>query len=362
MKTAKALFVGLSALMLVMGSGCASNTQIQDNPEIVEETAVSSTTEPSPPLEHTIDTVELLSSEICQIVQERASQALATTFALEADAPFTDPISGETGLGCSLTATGTEVDFSNPRNVLTNLANAFDGWTEQASYQADGPTGAFTGLTSDMGLMLIGANWEPVPDGQCPSDQPISACNLEPEQKLYTVQITVAEGINQTTIEDTNPITAEAEVSQTADDPEATKAYEPVSLEVCQMIQATASQALTTTFTLEASAPFTDELSGETGLGCRLTATGTGVDFPDSTMFVFDLPNAFSDWTEQLSYQAGGPTGMATGLTSHMGLMLIYAGWEPVSDVECPADQPISACDLKPEKMLYTIEIQVAQK
>jgi len=66
------------------------------------------------------------------------------------------------------------------------------GFTEQPAYQADGPTGTATAATRDMALALIRAEWVPAPEVQCPSDQPISECDLKPEQKLYTVQIQAA--------------------------------------------------------------------------------------------------------------------------------------------------------------------------
>ncbi len=129
----------------------------------------------------------------CQLIQEIANEAVPTTFTLESSAPFTDPSSGESGLGCSLTTTGNGVDFSSPNDVITSLVHAFIGWEEQAAYQADGATGSATGMTRDMGLLLLNAEWEAAPDVQCPSDQPISACSINPEQKLYTIHIQVAQ-------------------------------------------------------------------------------------------------------------------------------------------------------------------------
>ena len=117
-----------------------------------------------------------------------------TAFAtLEGSAPFTDPLWGETGQGCSLTATGTGRDFPNPGEVTASLVHAFLGWTEQPTYQADGPTGSATAMTRDMGLMLIRAEWVPAPEVPCPSDQPKSACDLKPEQKHYMIQIQAAQ-------------------------------------------------------------------------------------------------------------------------------------------------------------------------
>ncbi len=138
--------------------------------------------------------------------------------------------------------------------------------------------------------------------------------------------------------------------------------YGPVSLEVCRILQESASQALSVAFELEESAPFTDFVSGETGQGCKLTATGTGQNFSNPNQVVVTLVNAFVGWTEEIAYQASGPTGDMTGMTRDMGLMLISAEWTPAPEVQCPADQPISMCEMQPEQMLYTIQIQAAQK
>jgi hypothetical protein len=129
---------------------------------------------------------------VCQTLQEMASQALSATFTLEASAPFTDYIIGETGLGCTLTANGTGQVFLSPGQVATSLVSAFLGFTENISYQADGPTGTATAVTRDLALVLIRAEWVPAPGTQCPSDLPISSCDLKPEQKLYTITIQAA--------------------------------------------------------------------------------------------------------------------------------------------------------------------------
>ncbi|MCJ7531617.1 MAG: hypothetical protein MUO64_11380, partial [Anaerolineales bacterium] len=82
-----------------------------------------------------------VSLEVCQILQELATQAVSLTFSLEANAPFTDPLSGETGQGCTLTAMTTGLFFSDPSSVTGTLVNGMLGWTEQTAYQASGPTG-----------------------------------------------------------------------------------------------------------------------------------------------------------------------------------------------------------------------------
>jgi hypothetical protein len=134
-----------------------------------------------------------VSAQVCQTLQELASQSVALSFSIEPSGYFADPLTGETGKGCVLTAMATGMKFSDPASVVSNLVNGFLGWEEQPQYQAGGPTGMATAMTRDMGLMLITVEWIPSPDANCPADQPISACNLTPEQKLYTIQIQAAQ-------------------------------------------------------------------------------------------------------------------------------------------------------------------------
>ncbi len=134
-----------------------------------------------------------VSAEVCQVLQEMASQSVALSFSMDPNGYFADPLTGETGKGCILTAMATGMQLSDPASVVSNLVNGFLGWEEQSNYQADGPTGSATAMTRDMGLLLITVEWIPSPDANCPADQPISACNLTPQQKLYTIQISAAQ-------------------------------------------------------------------------------------------------------------------------------------------------------------------------
>lgn len=137
---------------------------------------------------------EPIAGGVCQMLQETASQALAIDFTLEDPAPFLDPIAGEAGQGCRLTAVGDGSQFAGPQPVVESLVGSVGlGWNEQPSYQAGGPTGAATALARDMGLMLIQANWAPAQGVICPAGRPISDCALTPDQKIYTVSIDVAQ-------------------------------------------------------------------------------------------------------------------------------------------------------------------------
>jgi len=137
--------------------------------------------------------------------------------------------------------------------------------------------------------------------------------------------------------------------------------YEPLPQSVCQEMQAVAAEALGVAVERADSVPFLDPLAREAGQGCRLTAGGTGETFSDPQSVVNTLEGSVGlGWTPQPAYQADGPTGRAIGLVRDMALMLIQAGWMPAEGVECPADQPITACDLTPAQRVYAIQVDVA--
>ena len=138
--------------------------------------------------------------------------------------------------------------------------------------------------------------------------------------------------------------------------------YVPVTAEVCQMLQEMANQALSVSFSMQANTPFEDFITGETGLGCTLTFKGSAVNLPEQLDISTNLRNGFPGFSELPAYLASGPSGEAFALTRDSAVLLISAGWQPDPAANCPADQPISACDLKPEQKLYTITIQAAMK
>lgn len=116
--------------------------------------------------------------------------------------PFVDPVSGASGEACTLQAHATGLDIDSPQAALDVLSQrALTGWTEKPEYAADGPTGSARGYVgSGPGaggnldfLLLATAEWQPSPEAHCPADQPLSACPLNPEQKLYTLTLLAAQ-------------------------------------------------------------------------------------------------------------------------------------------------------------------------
>ena len=126
------------------------------------------------------------------------ANAMAQTMGVEAataEAPFQDYISGKTGVSCQAMATGTGLDFDDFWSGTEDLKRMLEaqGWQEDISYMAGGPTGAGSGFRKDNGLCLLLAGWELSEDADCPTDKPIGLCELSPEQKLYTIELNCAQ-------------------------------------------------------------------------------------------------------------------------------------------------------------------------
>jgi hypothetical protein len=95
------------------------------------------------------------------------------------------------GTACTLVATGTGEDFGNFVDVAQTIREVFEaeGWTEDTTAAADGPTGTATSYFKDTTVAAVNVGWEPADEANCPADQPISACAVEPSQQNFTISV-----------------------------------------------------------------------------------------------------------------------------------------------------------------------------
>jgi hypothetical protein len=95
------------------------------------------------------------------------------------------------GAACTLVATGTGEDFGSFVDVAQTIRDVFtaEGWTEEEAAIADGPTGTATRFFKDTTVAAVSVGWEPSEEANCPADQPISQCDVEPGQQNFTISI-----------------------------------------------------------------------------------------------------------------------------------------------------------------------------
>lgn len=180
----------LFALLLTSCSRAAAPTA--SAPATAEATVAATNSPTALPAE--TDQYEPVDVSVCQMLQGVTAEALGVDVSMEKAAPFTDALSGDSGTACRLSASGDGSQFTGPQDVVAKLkGTAGLGWTELADYAADGPMGSSAGLSRDMALMILQANWVPAADAVCPTDQPVESCDLQPDQKLYTIEVDVAQ-------------------------------------------------------------------------------------------------------------------------------------------------------------------------
>jgi hypothetical protein len=82
-------------------------------------------------------------------------------------------------------------DFGNFVDVAQTIREVFEaeGWTEDEAAIADGPTGTATSYFKDTTVAAVNVSWEPSDEADCPADQPISDCDIEPSQQNFTISI-----------------------------------------------------------------------------------------------------------------------------------------------------------------------------
>ena len=140
------------------------------------------------------------------------------------------------------------------------------------------------------------------------------------------------------------------------------------SAEVCAEMAQALTQAVTKAAKPPADVKVTQSeetlaLPGASGPGCRAQATGTGEQFesPDSVVKEITSVLTKDGWTEDMIMASGGPTSVGSGFRKSELIAYAVSGWWKDPSANCPADAPISACDLTPAQKLYTITLDTAQ-
>jgi Tol biopolymer transport system component/putative hemolysin len=135
--------------------------------------------------------IQPLPTEVCNGQAQAMSHVLEDLVPTQSEEPLDDPITGARGIGCQATVTGTGVQFESPSAVVSALGSMLEeqGWTADPMFVADSPTGTAAGYRKGGQLCLAAAMWVPDKSANCPEDQPISACEVTPEQQNYTVTL-----------------------------------------------------------------------------------------------------------------------------------------------------------------------------
>lgn len=134
-----------------------------------------------------------LSVAACGQLRQQMAQTLRVRV-MGTNGPFQDYLTDERGTGCLLTARGNGRNFTSVAQVARDINSMLvrQGWKEDTQYAADGPTARGKGFRKGNNLALFLVEWEPATNANCPPDEPISSCQLSPEQALYEITLKIA--------------------------------------------------------------------------------------------------------------------------------------------------------------------------
>jgi hypothetical protein len=126
----------------------------------------------------------------CQ--QFAAQTQTAVGFAMKAgEDDFTDLTDGSDGRSCHIQGSASGQTYAAPADLVAKIAKVFGDWKEDPARAAQGPGGEEKGLVSGNRIATIEVSWEPGPGVNCSEKEPLSACKILPQQKLWTAIVDI---------------------------------------------------------------------------------------------------------------------------------------------------------------------------
>jgi len=127
--------------------------------------------------------------------QKFASQIQgAAGFAVSAgEDDFTDLADGSDGRSCHISGSAADQALASPGDLVAKIAKVFADWRDDPNRAADGADGAERGYVNDNRVATLDVSWEPGPGVACSDKQPLSACKILPQQKLWNVTVDIIE-------------------------------------------------------------------------------------------------------------------------------------------------------------------------
>jgi putative hemolysin len=146
---------------------------------------------PAPTAAAAEGTIQPLTMEVCDGQAQAMAHALDVLGVTQSQEPLSDFVTGASGTGCMATVTGTGEQFESPDAVVNTLGSMLEdqGWTADPMLAAGGPNAIDLGYRKGNQICWAGAGWRPDESANCPKDQPVSACEVTPEQQAYTVTL-----------------------------------------------------------------------------------------------------------------------------------------------------------------------------
>lgn len=123
---------------------------------------------------------------------------VAAGFAMKASQDdFTDLTDNSEGRSCHIAGSASDQIFAGPPELTAKIATVFAAWRDDPDRAAEGPDGAEKGYVTGNRIATVNVSWEPGPGVVCSDKQPLSACKILPQQKLWSVIVDIVEKVGK---------------------------------------------------------------------------------------------------------------------------------------------------------------------
>lgn len=140
------------------------------------------------------DTLKPIPAAECQKFAAQLQDAVGLPMKADED-DFSDINTGADGRSCHIQGSASDKAFANPDEVMDKMTKVFVDWHDDPERADSGPDGADKGLTSGNRLAVLGVSWEPGPGITCSDKEPLSACKILPQQRLWTASADIVEQV-----------------------------------------------------------------------------------------------------------------------------------------------------------------------
>ena len=127
----------------------------------------------------------------CQKFADQVKGAAGFAMTAAEDDFLTDLADGSDGRSCHISGSAADQTYADPAALMAKIAKVFAEWKNDPARAAGGPDGAEAGLTNGDRLATIQVSWEPGPGISCSDKEPLSACHMLPQQKLWNVVVDI---------------------------------------------------------------------------------------------------------------------------------------------------------------------------
>jgi hypothetical protein len=127
----------------------------------------------------------------CQQLAAKAQAAIGIPMRAGED-DFSDVVSRAEGRACHIAGSASNLNVASAADLMIKLAGVFSDWREDPARAEGNADGAEKGFTRGSSIATVEVSWEPGPGASCSDKQPLSACQISPQQKLWNVVIDAA--------------------------------------------------------------------------------------------------------------------------------------------------------------------------